>query len=130
MLDKLFRGPLFPVTTSVVLGISLLSFWCGELAMWTTIGRVSGPVGAIFGRMIARDFWDEKQANVVGIGLGLLCGLTVGVLIGQCAEGVLVHSLSFRPTHAKNLGGAIGGVVSAMLVGVAARVLTAKNSVR
>lgn len=95
--------------------------------MWTTtvgtLGRVSGPVGAIFGRIIARNFWDEKRANVVGIGLGLLCGLTSGVLISQCGEGVLAHWLSFRPTHAKNLAGVIGGVVSGMLVGVAARFL-------
>ncbi len=131
MLDKLFRAPLFLVTTSVVLGVSLLSLWCGDLALWTTtvttIGRVSGPVGAIVGRMIARHFWDEQRANVVGIGLGLLCGLTIGVLIGQCTQGILEHSLSFRPTHAKNLAGVIGGLVSGMLIGVVARSVSQKD---
>lgn len=127
MLDKLFRGPFFLVTTSVVLGASILSLRCGEMATWattvTTIGRVSGPVAAIFGRVIARHFWDEKRANVVGIGLGLLGGLTVGVLIGQCTKGLLEDSLSFRPTHAKNLAGVIGGLASGLLIGVGARAI-------
>jgi hypothetical protein len=131
MLDKLFHGPLLIVTMSVVLGVSLLSLWCGQIATWattvTTIGRVSGPVGAICGRVIARNFWDEKISNVVGIGLGLLCGLTIGVLIGQCTEGWLEHSMSFRPTHAKNLAGVMGGLVSGMLIGVVARAISDKN---
>jgi hypothetical protein len=128
MLDKLFHGPLFIVTASVVLGVSILSLVCGEIAVWattvTTIGRVSGPVGAIFGRIIARNFWNEKMSNVVGIGLGLLCGLTIGVFIGQCMEGWLEQSLSFRPTHAKNLSGVIGGLLSSLLIGVVARFLS------
>lgn len=131
MLDKLFHGPLFVVTASVVLGVSILSLVCGEIAGWattvTTIGRVSGPVGAIFGRIIARNFWDEKMSNVVGIGLGLLCGLTIGVFIGQCTEGWLEHSLSFRPTHAKNLAGVIGGLLSSLLIGMAASFLSGRN---
>ena len=61
---------------------------------------------------------------MVGIGLGLLCGLTIGVLVGQCTEGWLEHSLSFRPTHAKNLAGAIGGLLSSLLIGVTARFLS------
>ena len=131
MLDKLFHGPLFIVTASVVLGVSILSLLCGEIAIWattvTTIGRVSGPVGAIFGRIIARNFWNEKMSNVVGIGLGLLCGLTIGVLVGQCTEGWLEHSLSFRPTHAKNLAGVVGGLLSGLLIGVAANSLSVRD---
>ena len=131
MLDKLFHGPLLIVTASVVLGASILSLLCGEIAIWattvTTIGRVSGPVGAIFGRIIARNFWNEKISNVVGIGLGLLCGLTIGVLIGQCMEGWLEHSLSLRPTHAKNLAGVIGGLLSSLLIGMAASFLSVRN---
>jgi hypothetical protein len=132
MLEKLFYGPLFIITASLILGVSVVSFLCGEIATWATsvptIGRVSGPVGAIFGRIIARNFLDEKMSNVLGIGLGLLCGLTIGVLIGQCLEGWLEHSLSFRQVHAKNVAGAIGGVLSAMLIGVGASFLAARKS--
>jgi hypothetical protein len=132
MLEKLLRGPLFIITTSVVFGVSIWSLLYGEISTWTTtvttIGRVSGPVGAIFGRIIAGNFWDEKMSNVLGIGLGLLCGLTIGVLIGQCTEGWLEHSLSFRHPHAKNLAGVIGGVLSAMLIGVVASFLAARKS--
>jgi hypothetical protein len=131
MLEKLFRGPFFMVTTSVVLGASVWSLGCGEISTWTTtittVGRISGPVGAIFGRIVARNFWDEKMSNVLGISLGLLCGLTIGVLIGQCMEGWLEHSLSFRHTHAKNLAGVIGGVLSGTLIGVVASFLAVKD---
>jgi hypothetical protein len=131
MLEKLFRGPLLIVTTSVVLGAGALSLLCGEVSAWTTtvttVGRVSGPVGAIFGRIVARNFWDEKISNVVGIGSGLLCGLTIGVLIGRCTEEWLEHSLSFRPTHAQNLAGVIGGLLSGLLIGVAAGFLSVRD---
>ena len=131
MLDKLFHGPLFIVTTSVILGVTAWSLLCGEISTWTTtvttIGRISGPVGAVFGRLNARHFWDEKMSNVLGIGLGLLCGLTIGVFIGQCMEGLLEHSLSFRHTHAKNLAGVIGGVLSGTLIGVVASFLAVRG---
>ena len=131
MLEKLFRGRLLVVTAGVVFGAGALSLLCGELSTWasavTTIGRVSGPVGAVFGRIVARNFWGEKMSNVAGIGLGLLCGLTAGVLAGRCVEGWLEHSLSFRPTHAKNLAGVVGGLLSALLIGVAAGFLSARD---
>ena len=45
---------------------------------------------------------------------------------GACVEEWLEHSLSFRPAHAKNLAGVIGGLLSALLIGVAAGFLSVR----
>lgn len=131
-MEKLFRGPLLPVTTGVVLsgivwgllcsvyakgGADFLSVWSGSLM---TAGRISGPVGAIIGRLAGRDFWDEKMANILGIGLGLLFGITIGVLISHCAYEPIRHSLPLSQSQTRNIAGVIGGLVSGVAVGLVA----------
>ena len=134
MLDRFFRRPLLPVTTVVVLaGIvwglacsayggtgGLLPVWRGSLL---TAGRISGPVGAIIGRLVGRNFWEERGANVFGIGLGLLFGLTLGVLISHCVYEPMRHSLPLSHSQAKNIAGVIGGLFGGAAVGLVAAYL-------
>jgi hypothetical protein len=136
MLDKLFHRPLLPVTTAVVLsgilwglgcalrsrdGMGLVSVWGGSLM---TVGRISGPVGAIIGRLIGRSTWDEQKAGgFLGIILGLLFGLTIGVLTSRCAYEPMRHSLNLSQSQARNIAGVIGGLFSGAAVGLVATYL-------